>query len=323
MRDDFEMAYKYQYNPAATDNVSLQDNGRNRGRSAAGSLTYRSSNNRMRRTDNDEETSLGTKCCFGFLFLIAQIFLHGALVLILFWICWFRWNKNLRDVPFIWPTGDETNEELEMTFNLHPFLMIAGFIYLMGQGMLVYRTGTCCKRLVTKLIHTMFHVLAIPCIAIGFYAIWEYKNLRKNEQTNESSPVPHFYSIHSWLGLATMGMFTLQLIVGLFSFLALLACESGTARFRAGLVPIHAIMGTATFILAIATGVCGLTEKALFDLSVNYSRYMNQIDGLSSINLSESIPLFLNVAAGCLGALAIIMPLILWYPKFRFRSEIA
>ena len=50
---------------------------------------------------------------------------------------------------------------------------------------------------------------------------------------------------------------------------------------------------------------------------------MNQIDGLSSINLSESIPLFLNVAAGCLGALAIIMPLILWYPKFRFRSEIA
>ena len=47
MRDDFEMAYKYQYNPAATDNVSLQDNGRNRGRSAAGSLTYRSSNNRF------------------------------------------------------------------------------------------------------------------------------------------------------------------------------------------------------------------------------------------------------------------------------------
>ena len=35
-----EMAYKYQYNPAATDNVNLHDNSRGR---TAGSLTYRSS----------------------------------------------------------------------------------------------------------------------------------------------------------------------------------------------------------------------------------------------------------------------------------------
>ena len=34
------MAYKYQYNPAATDNVSLHDTGRGR---TAGCLTYRSS----------------------------------------------------------------------------------------------------------------------------------------------------------------------------------------------------------------------------------------------------------------------------------------
>ena len=39
------MAYKYQYNPAATDNVSLQDTAR--GRSAAGSLTYRSTNRQV------------------------------------------------------------------------------------------------------------------------------------------------------------------------------------------------------------------------------------------------------------------------------------
>lgn len=58
----------------------------------------------------------------------------------------------------------------------------------------------------------------------------------------------------------------LQLVVGMFSFLALLACESATARFRAKLVPVHAIIGTATFILAIATCVCGLTERAFLDL---------------------------------------------------------
>ena len=41
---DYEMAYKYQYNPAATDNVSLHDN--SRGRAAAGSLTYSRSSHR-------------------------------------------------------------------------------------------------------------------------------------------------------------------------------------------------------------------------------------------------------------------------------------
>ena len=93
---------------------------------------------------------------------------------------------------------------------MHPFLMVAGFIYFMGQAMLVYRTGTCCRRIYTKLVHTGFHLLAIPCIALGFVAVWDYKSLRTDETTGDRKEVPHFYSIHSWLGLATMGMFALQ-----------------------------------------------------------------------------------------------------------------
>jgi len=323
------MAYKYQYNPAATDNVSLQDTAR--GRAVAGSLTYRSTNSRMRRTE-DEEASLGTICCFGFLFSVAQIFLHAALTLVLFWICYFRWDQNKYPTPFLWRGEGEkldnqspeeryrqTKEDLKMTWNLHPFLMVAGFIYFMGQAMLVYRIGTCCRRLITKLVHTTFHLLAIPCIALGFLAVWDYKSLQPAED-GSSAPQPHFYSIHSWLGLATMGLFALQLLVGLFSFLMLLACESGTARFRAGLVPVHAIMGTVTFLLAIATALCGLTEV---ETGVSKNDYPSYITRLDRLDITESVPLFLNVISGSLGVLAIIIPLILWYPKFRFRTEIA
>ena len=39
------MAYKYQYNPAAIDNVNLQPESRGRSKEA-GSLTYRSSHHR-------------------------------------------------------------------------------------------------------------------------------------------------------------------------------------------------------------------------------------------------------------------------------------
>merc|ERR1712203_1199103 len=75
------------------------------------------------------------------------------------------------------------------------------------------------------------------------------------------------YSIHSWMGLTTMGLFALQFIVGFFSFLLLLCCESATASFRAALVPIHSTFGITTFVMAIATACTGLTEKAFFSLS--------------------------------------------------------
>ena len=58
----------------------------------------------------------------------------------------------------------------------------------------------------------------------------------------------------------------LQFIVGFFSFLLLLCCESATASFRAALVPIHSTFGITTFVMAVATACTGLTEKAFFTL---------------------------------------------------------
>ena len=55
-------------------------------------------------------------------------------------------------------------------------------------------------------------------------------------------------------------------MVGFFSFLLLLCCESATASFRASLVPIHATFGVTTFVLAVAAACTGLTEKAFFTL---------------------------------------------------------
>jgi len=57
---------------------------------------------------------------------------------------------------------------------------------------------------------------------------------------------PHFYSLHSWMGLTTMGLFALQFVGGFFSFLLLLRCERATASFRASLVPVHSTFGILT-----------------------------------------------------------------------------
>ena len=58
----------------------------------------------------------------------------------------------------------------------------------------------------------------------------------------------------------------MQFVVGFFSFLLLLCCESATASFRAALVPIHSTFGITTFVMAVATACSGLTEKAFFTL---------------------------------------------------------
>ena len=79
------------------------------------------------REKNDDEMSGGARCCFGFMVFIAQILLHGVVGLVLFWVIQYH-SKPGKTWPFSW----KVDPELE--FNLHPFLMIMGFIYFMGQG---------------------------------------------------------------------------------------------------------------------------------------------------------------------------------------------
>jgi len=126
---------------------------------------------------------------------------------------------------------------------------------------------TCCRKIYVKLLHTVFHALSIACIAIGFLTVWDFHEFG-------SPKIPHFYSLHSWLGLTTMGLFAIQFVIGFFSFLILLCCEGATAACRASLVPTHATFGIITFVMACATAVAGLTEKAIFALGQsNYAHW--------------------------------------------------
>jgi len=250
------------------------------------------------------------------LMLVAQVLLHGVMALTLYWIIQYHSSTyedgSLR--PFAW--REKGREDLE--WNMHPVLMVAGFIYFMGEAMLMYRTCRCCRRIWTKLLHSIFHILAIPCIAMGFLAAWDYHSLKK-DRIGDDAPIQHFYSLHSWLGLATMGLFVLQFVVGFFSFLLLLCCESATASFRAALVPVHSTFGTTTFLLAIATCVAGLTEKAYFTLSetteIKGKTYFTSLGSLYE-NFSEEA-IIINTIGACLIGLAILVPCLLRCEGFR------
>jgi len=322
------MAYKYAHNPGIQDSQSLKSSKPATNRSRNGTLIRNDALVTRHRKSEDDEMTGGARCCFGFLVLIAQILLHGVLGLVWFWIVHYHSDEKATWGAFAW----RDNPELE--FNLHPVLMITGFIYFSGQSMLMYRTCRCCRRIWSKLLHTLFHLLATPCIAFAFIAVWDSHAYRKPE------PIPHFYSLHSWMGATTMGLFALQFVVGFFSFILLLCCESATASFRAALVPIHSTFGITTFVMAVATACAGLTEKAFFTLSVFYSKWVPYLTD-PQFNISTTTngiiqpnpnnqeykakyfeeSLTVNALGASLIALAIVMPILVLHPKFRFRPQ--
>ncbi|KAH8321795.1 hypothetical protein KR067_001717 [Drosophila pandora] len=189
--------------------------------------------------DPDNAWNCCSWCEYLLIVILSTILLVGVLVLTLFWVMFYRDG-------FAW------SESPKQQFNLHPILMIAGFVTLSGFSILIYRLCRCVKHIYVKLIHMFFHAVAIPCIALGFLAVFD---------SHDALQKVNFYSLHSWLGLVTMGMFVLQFVIGFFSFLVMLCCENKTYSCRSAMVPIHASLGLANFWLAIATSVTGLIEK--------------------------------------------------------------
>uniref|UniRef100_A0A336KHM1 CSON003216 protein n=1 Tax=Culicoides sonorensis TaxID=179676 RepID=A0A336KHM1_CULSO len=208
-----------------------------------------------RRYDDDPDKIWNCGAWFEYILVVvvSSLLLLAATVLTLFWAIYYRQGFDLTDA--------------DKKFNLHPVLMIGGYITLSGFSIILYRICRCCSHLMVKLLHALFHALAIPCIVVGFLIVWDYKN-----QTGTA----HFYSLHSWLGLITMGLFGLQFILGFFSFLVLLCCDNATYKFRSVMVPIHAIFGIVTFMLAIATALTGFLQKARFDLDSDYNLFAEE-----------------------------------------------
>ncbi|XP_037898091.1 cytochrome b561 isoform X2 [Glossina fuscipes] len=192
----------------------------------------------------EEDSENAWNCCSWFEYLLivilSTVLLIGVLVLTLFWVIFYRGGFAWADSP-------------QLQFNLHPVLMVAGCVTFSGFSILLYRLCRCIKHLYVKLTHMLFHACAIPCIVMAFLAVFESHNLVE-------PPKPHFYSLHTWLGLITMAMFAVQFIVGFFSFLVLLCCENRTYSCRSAMVPIHASFGLANFMMAVATCVTGLVE---------------------------------------------------------------
>ncbi|KAL4586455.1 hypothetical protein LXL04_011091 [Taraxacum kok-saghyz] len=162
-------------------------------------------------------------------------------------------------------------------FNLHPLLMVLGFFIFSGEAMIAYKAIPA-QRQTIKLIHLMFHLIALASGIFGVYAVFKFHDEVKGA---------HMYTLHSWIGMATIVLFGFQLIFGSITFLFPGAAPATRARFA----PWHVFAGVLIFFLAIVTAETGLTEKFLFQklkhgqeaLLVNFIGLLILVFGISVI----------------------------------------
>lgn len=136
-------------------------------------------------------------------------------------------------------------------FNWHPVFMILGMVYFLGNSMIIYRVFSTANKLAVKIVHTVLHGGSMVFIILALIAVFEFHN---------HNNIPNLYSLHSWVGIATVVMFFLQFLIGFLAYLLPFLPQ----EYRALMMPAHRFMGSLIFILVIVAVISGINEKLFF-----------------------------------------------------------
>ncbi|XP_005598280.1 lysosomal membrane ascorbate-dependent ferrireductase CYB561A3 isoform X1 [Equus quagga] len=149
-----------------------------------------------------------------------------------------------------------------LMFNWHPVLMVAGMVVIYSAASLVYRLPRSWvgPKLPWKLLHAALHLMAFILTVLGLVAVFSFHNHNK---------ITNLYSLHSWLGIATVFLFACQWFLGFAVFLLPWA----SMWLRSLLKPIHVFFGASILSLAIASVISGLNEKLFFSLKNDTNKY--------------------------------------------------
>jgi len=187
---------------------------------------------------------------FSFSVIFSEIL--GVIIIILVAVWFGRFHEG-----FAWTSAPKKE------FNYHPVLMVVGLIFLYANAIMVYRVFRNERKKRIKYLHGILHLLAFLFAVIALQAVFDSHNLA-------DKPVANLYSMHSWLGITTVVLFCCQFVVGFVSFLI----PGLRMNLRAAYLPIHVYFGLGIFLMAVATALTGIMEKAIFSLNDDYQKFL-------------------------------------------------
>ncbi|KAF8782798.1 transmembrane ascorbate-dependent reductase CYB561-like isoform X1 [Argiope bruennichi] len=173
-------------------------------------------------------------------------------------------------------------EDPKQQFYYHPLLMVLGLVFCYGDAIIIYRVLSFMPKWILKIIHATLHIFAILCSSIALAAM-----LENHRRTNKAD----FYSLHSWIGIATFGMFGLQYLGSFVTFMLPWVPNV----WRARIMPFHTFFGVGLFVLAVATAEMGLTEKLIWTDNYTTNKYVPKAVVGNSLGLCLVVFAFLIV----------------------------
>lgn len=144
-------------------------------------------------------------------------------------------------------------------------------------AILIYRGFRYARKRSLKVTHATIHALAFIFTVFGLVAVFDSHNYAIPK-------IPNLYSLHSWIGIIAVIVFSCQYVAGFFCYLFPKVKEN----FRVLYMPIHVFFGLLGFILAMIATFMGLTEKAIFSIKT-YKDLPNEALLVNSIGILTAL----------------------------------
>ncbi|KJH47388.1 cytochrome b561 [Dictyocaulus viviparus] len=190
---------------------------------------------------------------------------------------------NTMDIGLKWPSKDDNGG-----INLHGMLMSIGFVFLQGEALLSYRLYRYDNDILSKCIHSVFHVLSLSfCITAFIVMILQRSYHGQN----------HFTTFHSWIGIAVIFLYIMQSLFGFINFLLSVISE----EVRGNFLPLHQTLGSLLFTVSIVQAAIGYTR---------YNGIFNPISNNHNASLvSDQLKFVLNftIISGILYGVSVLM----------------
>ncbi|XP_075680271.1 uncharacterized protein LOC113793911 [Dermatophagoides pteronyssinus] len=186
-------------------------------------------------------------------------------------------------------------------FNFHPVCMTLGMIVCNANGILTYRAAKNWSYKQQKTLHLILQSFAIVISWIGVASAYIF-HYHKN--------IPHFYSLHSWLGITALVGVTVSVITSFLTFYY----PKASAVYCKLTLPFHIFGGITN--IALSAGICtiGITEKAIFSLN-------NDPDPNQRYSSLPSIAILLNMFGIVLVIFTILVVWMVTKPEFKHKYK--
>ena len=161
-------------------------------------------------------------------------------------------------------------------FNWHPFLLTIGLVFLYGNGMLIYRLFRDLAKKYLKILHASIMFTSFILMVTALKAVFDSNDYNK-DKNGKPDPLPHMKTLHSWMGIITATLFTMQWVTGYVMFLAPTTILSWIKAFY---LSIHNWFGLFIFVMACSTVLLGVAEENIykgFDMRNGPEGYMMNI----------------------------------------------